>query len=343
MVNTGADFIGEIRSLIETSRAAVAQDVNAAMTLLYWNIGKRIKTEILKDSRAEYGSQVVETLAAALSAEYGRGFSKRNLFNMVKFAEVFPDFEIVQTLSAQLPWSHLLIVLSIKEEIKRNFYIEMCRIERWSFRHFQNRIDSMLFERTAISKKTEDVIIAELNNLKETDRLTPDLVFRDPYFLDFLNLKDSYSEKDVESAIIRELESFILELGIGFTFVERQKRITIDGEDFYIDLLFFHRKLNRLVVIELKLGKFKAAYKGQMELYLRWLEKYEMQPAENPPIGLILCSEGKKEQIELLQLDNSGIRVAEYLTGLPPKHLLTQRLRDAVSLAREKLQMEGRK
>ncbi|GAJ20496.1 unnamed protein product, partial [marine sediment metagenome] len=174
--------------------------------------------------------------------------------------------------------------------------------------------------------------------LRGEDRLTPDLVFRDPYFLDFLGLKDTYSEKDLETAILREMESFILELGAGFSFVARQKRITVDNEDYYLDLLFFHRKLKRLIAIELKLGKFKAAYKGQMELYLRWLEKYEKEPGEETPLGLILCAGKASEQIELLQLHNSGIKVAEYMTELPERKLLEQKLHKAVEMARKRLE-----
>ncbi len=213
----------------------------------------------------------------------------------------------------------------------------MCRIEKWSVRQLRERIDSLLFERTAISQKPDSLIKKELKALKEKDAFSTELVFRDPYILDFLGLKDFYSEKNLEDAILRELEKFILELGTGFSFIERQKRIIIDNEDFYIDLLFFHRKLKRLIVIDLKLGKFKAAYKGQMELYLRYLEKFEMQPGEKSPLGLILCTEGSKEQIELLQLDKSGIKVSEYLTELPDKKLLKQKLQKAIEVSKKSL------
>ncbi len=216
----------------------------------------------------------------------------------------------------------------------------MCRIEKWGVRTLREKIESMLYERTAISRKSDKLIIKEIEDLRENDVLTPDFVFRDPYLLHFLGLKDSYSEKSLEDAILRELEKFILELGQGFTFVERQKRIIIDTEDFNLDLLFFHRKLKRMIAIELKLGKFKAAYKGQMELYLRYLEKYEMQPGENSPLGLILCAEGNKEQIELLQLDKSGIKVAEYLTELPDKKLLQQKLHKAIEVSKKRLEIK---
>jgi predicted nuclease of restriction endonuclease-like (RecB) superfamily len=237
-----------------------------------------------------------------------------------------------------LSWSHFVEIIPLKDDLQRNFYAEMCRIERWSVRTLREKISGMLFERTAISKKPEDLVKQEIAALRDEDKLTPDLVFRDPYFLDFLGLKDSYSEKDLETAILREMEGFILELGAGFSFVARQKRITVDDEDYYLDLLFFHRKLKRLIAIELKLGKFRAAYKGQMELYLRWLEKYEREPGEKSPLGLILCAGKASEQIELLQLDESGIKVAEYMTELPKRELLEQKLHKAVKTARKRLE-----
>jgi len=211
-------------------------------------------------------------------------------------------------------------------------------MENWNVKTLREKIDSMLFERTAISRKPDELIKQELKALREENTFTPDLIFRDPYFLDFLGLKDTYNEKNLEDAILRELERFILELGQGFSFIERQKRMIIDGEDFKLDLLFYHRKLKRLIAIELKLGKFKAGYKGQMELYLRWLEKYEMQDGENAPIGLILCAEGNSEQVELLQLDKAGIKVSEYLTELPSKNLLKQKLHDALEISKKRLE-----
>jgi len=332
------NLIGDIRSLIETARHNVAVAVNAGLTILYWQIGNRIRQDILKEKRADYGKEILATLSQELTKEYGNGFSYTALTRMVRFAELFPDTQIVATLSQQLSWSHIKEILPLKKPFQRDFYAEMCRIERWSIRTLRKKIDGMLYERTAISKKPEKLIEKDLAALREEDRLTPDLVFRDPYFLDFLGLKDTFSEKDLETAILREMESFILELGAGFSFVARQKRITVDNEDHYLDLLFFHRKLKRLIAIELKLGKFKAAYKGQMELYLRWLEKYEKEPDEETPLGLILCAGKTSEQIELLQLDKSGIKVAEYMTELPNRELLEQKLHKAVKLARKQLE-----
>jgi len=210
----------------------------------------------------------------------------------------------------------------------------MCRIEKWNVRTLENKINSMLFERTALSKRPEAVIEAEIAALREHDKLTPDLILRDPYVLEFLNLNDHYIEKDLEDAIMRELEQFLLELGIGFTFMARQKRIIVDATDFYIDLLFFHRRLKRLVAIELKLGDFKPEYKGQMELYLRWLDKYEKGPGEEAPMGLILCTGKNQECIELLELGKAGIHIAEYLTSMPSKEILLQTLKTATKRAR---------
>ena len=324
----------DVRRMIEQTREGVAQTVNAGITLLYWRIGKRIQTEILGNERAEYGKEILATLSQELTEEFGRGFGRRSLFNVAAFAEIYPDTQIVQSLIAQLSWTHFQRIIPLKDPLQRDFYAEMCRVERWSTRTLVKKIDSMLFERTAISKKPEELAKAEIATLRTEDQLSPDLVFRDPYVLDFLGLKDRYLEKDLEDAILRELETFLLELGSGFAFIERQKRIQIDSDDFYIDLLFYHRSLKRLIAIDLKLGDFKAKDKGQMELYLRWLAKHEQQSSEDAPLGIILCAGKKQEQIELLELDQSGIHVAEYLTALPSPALLQQKLQAAIETAK---------
>jgi predicted nuclease of restriction endonuclease-like (RecB) superfamily len=331
------NLLKDVCSLIDQARDATARAVNSALVVLYWSIGTRIRRDILQEQRAEYGEQIVQTLSAQLTAEYGRGYGRRNLFNMIRFAETYPQCEIVQTLSAQLGWSHFLEIIHFNEELKRDFYAEMCRVERWSVRTLRQKIGGMFFERTALSRKPAELAKQELAKLRTADQLSADMVFRDPYFLDFLGLKDIYSEKDLEAGILREMEAFLLELGAGFSFVGRQKRIIIDGNDFYLDLLFYHRKLRRLIAIDLKLGKFEAGDKGQMELYLRWLAKHEREPGEESPLGLILCESAGEEQVELLQLGESGIRVATYLTELPPKTLLEKKLRAAAELARERL------
>jgi predicted nuclease of restriction endonuclease-like (RecB) superfamily len=283
----------------------------------------------------------LQTLSAQLVQDYGRGWSQRNLAYMVRFAEAFPDAKILQALSAKLSWSHFKAIVAIDDPLKRDFYAEMCRVEGWSTRTLQKKIDSMLFERTALSRKPEELARQELDSLRSEDRQSPDLVFRDPYILDFLGLEDRYLEKDLEDAILREMECFLLELGNGFAFIGRQIRIQIDDDDYYIDLLFFHRGLNRLIAIDLKLGDFKAEHKGQMELYLRWLDKHERRPSEDEPLGIILCAGKKQEQIELLELGRSGIHVAEYLTVLPPKDVLKQKLHEAIALSRQRLENAG--
>jgi len=331
------DLLTDVRTLIEQARDVAARAVNSALVLLYWQVGNRIRKDILKEQRAEYGKQILGTLSQELTADYGKGYTYDNLTRMVQLAEMFPEVQIVGTLSQQLGWSHFVEIIPLKDELKRDFYAEMCRLERWSVRTLRNKIAGMLFERTALSRKPVELAKQELAVLRTSGQLTPDLVFRDPYLLDFLGLKDTWSEKDLETAILREMESFLLELGVGFSFVARQKRIVIDREDYYLDLLFYHRKLRRLVAIDLKLAKFQAADKGQMELYLRWLEKHETEPGEEPPLGLILCEYAGHEQVELLQLGKSSIRVATYLTELPSKTLLQKKLRAAVELARERL------
>jgi predicted nuclease of restriction endonuclease-like (RecB) superfamily len=330
-------LLEDLRRMIEETRQGVAATVNAALTLLYWRIGKRINEEILKGGRAEYGKEIVVSLARQLEADYGRGFSEKSLRHMLRFAETFPDDRIVSALMRQLSWTHFLSIIYLQDSLRRDFYAEMCRIERWSTRTLQKKIGSMLYERTALSKKPEELARMELDAVRDEGKLTPDLIFRDPYFLDFLGLTGAFQEKDLEAAIMREMESVILELGAGFAFVARQKRITVDEDDFYLDLLFFHRNLRRLVAIELKLDKFRPEHKGQMELYLRWLDKYERKQGEEAPLGMILCAGKKQEQIELLELGSSGIHVAEYLVELPPRKLLAEKLHRAVELARVRL------
>jgi predicted nuclease of restriction endonuclease-like (RecB) superfamily len=334
-IKTDEVLFNEIRSLIEQTRSRVATTVNSALVLMNWHIGKRISDEVLKNKRAEYGKEIVASLSRQLTEEYGKGFTRDNLFRMVQFAEIYPETEIVASLTRQLTWTHIVEILPIKDQLKRDFYAEMCRIERWNVRTLRSKIQGMLFERTAISRKPEETIKNEIAELRDEDKLTPDLVFRDTYFLDFLGLSDTFSEKDLENAILRELEMFLLELGVGFAFVARQKRITVDGDDFHIDLLLYHRELRRLVVIELKLGKFMPADFGQTEFYLRWLDKYERKPWEESPIGLILCSEQSNERVELLALDKHDIKVADYWTQLPDKKLLERKLHEAVIMARE--------
>lgn len=326
----------ELRGLIAASRQRLAAAVNAELTLLYWRIGQRLSSEVLGGERAQYGAQLMDRLGERLAGEFGRGFEAKNLRRMVQFAQAFPDAEIVASLMRQLSWTHFLQLLPLKSEPARHFYARQCMAERWSVRELHRQIERKAYERSEIASAQGDVLAA-----RSAEASTPAVVFKDPYFLDFLGLRQGHDEADLETAILRQLEAFILELGRGFAFVERQKRMVIDGDDFYLDLLFFHRRLRRLVAIELKLGRFKAAHKGQMELYLKWLDKHERQLDEEAPIGLILCAESSREQVELLQMHKDGITVAEYWTELPPKAELEQRLHAALVEARERLARRG--
>jgi predicted nuclease of restriction endonuclease-like (RecB) superfamily len=317
----------EIKTLIEEGRNKAVMAVYSTLTLTYWQVGKRINQEVLHGERAEYGKRVVELLANELVLLYGKSFATRNLRRMMQFSEIFPDFEILSPLVSQLSWTHFTLLLPLQNNEARMFYAKQTIASKWSKRELQNQIERKAFERSEISNTK--LSLAKVDHLQGN--------FKDPYFLDFLGLRDGYLEQELENALIKELELFILELGQGFTFVERQKRMIIDGEDFYLDLLFFHRKLKRLIAIELKIGQFKAAYKGQMELYLNWLDKYERQEDEQYPIGLILCAEVGTEQVELLNMQKDNIMVAEYWTSLPPKKLLEEKLHNALIEVKERL------
>lgn len=336
-LNSPPKLLAELRQLIESARIKAATAVNAELTLLYWQVGRRIGQEVLQGERAEYGGAVVEKVADQLVGDYGRSFEVKNLRRMVQFAEVYPEQAIVVSLARQLTWTHLVALIPLKDPLQREFYQEMAQLERWSVRQLRERVGSMLYERTALSQQPEQTVRADLERLREEGRVSPPLLLKDPYLLDFVGLQDRYLEKDLEDAILRDLERFLLEMGTGFSFLARQRRIQLDGDDFYIDLLLYNRKLKRLVAIDLKLGEFKAEYKGQMELYLRWLARHEQEEGEESPLGIILCTGKKREQIELLELGKSRIHVAEYLTVLPPRAELEARLRLALEAARERL------
>lgn len=328
-------LLEKITILIKQARGNVARAIDYEMVLLYWNIGKILREEIVRKKRAEYGEQVIRSISLQLTRDYGYGFSLQNLWHMVKFYEVYPILYALRRELEGLSWTHIRTLIYLDDKLKREFYAILCRKEHWNTRTLGGRIDSMLYERTALSRFPQKTIAMHLKELSNKDKITPELVFRDPYVLDFLELEDTYSEKDLESAILKALGKFILELGRDFYFVARQKRITIDNEDFYIDLLFYHRKLKCFVAIDLKLGKFKAEYKGQMELYLKYLEKYETKENENPPVGIILCAEKNREQIELLFLPGDRIKVAEYLTRLPSKRLFKEKLHKAMQISEQ--------
>lgn len=329
-------LFNDVCLIIDEARRHVATYVNVEAVMLKWHVGKRIKEDVLFNQRAEYGKEILKTLSEKLTEKYGAGWGLKSLQHCLRAAYTFSEDEIAYALRIQLSWTHLRSLMFMEDTLERQFYMEMCRIEHWDTRTLDEKIDSQLYQRTAISQRPEEVIKRELDELRDADMLNPDIVFRSTYFLDMLGLPDVFSEKDLENSILNQLLEFIKELGSDFTFVDRQKRITVDSEDYFIDLLFFHRGLRRLVAIDLKLGKFKPAYEGQMRLYLRYLNKNDRKPWEEEPIGLILCSEGNTEHIQYFMLDaDSDIRVAQYYTELPSKEVLADRLQRAIAIARE--------
>jgi predicted nuclease of restriction endonuclease-like (RecB) superfamily len=327
LIKSEKQLLEELFLLIEHTQKQTHTQLLSSVTILFWHLGKRINEYNLQDARAEYGKQIVVTLSRQLVDKYGRNFEEKNLRRMLQFAEQFKEKEIVVTLSRQLSWSHIIVLLPLKKQEAKLYYAEKVATEMWGVRTLRKQIGLKAFERATIA-----------NSTMQLDKLPAENLFKDPYFLDFLGLSDDFMEKDLEKAILNDLEKFILELGRGFAFVERQKRIIIDGDDYNLDLLFYHRKLKRLVAIELKIGKFKAKFKGQMELYLKWLDRNEKQEDELPPIGLILCTETSKEQIELLEMHKDGIMVAEYWIDLPPKKELERKLQVALLEAKERIE-----
>lgn len=341
IVNKNNEIVlfNDVCNIIDQTRNKIAVYVNTEVCLTNWYVGKRIKEDVLYNQRAEYGKQILKNLSKRLTEQYGSGWSIYKLQHCARAAYTFTEDEIVYATRTQLSWTHLRSLMGVKDSLERQFYAQMCTIEHWDTRTLDEKIDQQLYQRTAISRKPEEVIKKELQEARNNNQLLPDMVFRSSYILDMLGLPDVFSESDLETAIITQIEDFIKELGSDFTFVARQKRITVDAVDYYIDLLFFHRELRRLVVIDLKLGKFKPEYEGQMLLYLRYLNQNEKKPWEESPIGLILCSEGNTEHVEYLMLDeNSPIKVAQYYTQLPDKKLLAAKLKKAIAIAREQSQ-----
>jgi predicted nuclease of restriction endonuclease-like (RecB) superfamily len=331
-----ANLLQDISQLIESAKNHVAQYANAALVMLYWQIGQRIHQDILNEERAEYGEQVVKQLAHELKERYGSGFDRPNLSRMIKFSRLYPDQQICVTLSHKLSWSHLVKLIAVENTLQRDFYTEMCCLERWNVRNLREKIDGMLYERTAIAKQPEAIIKTELEKLKQGDRTNPDLYLQDPCLLKFLYPRQILTEHDLEEAILDELQAFIQEMGSDFCFVARQKRMSTLHNDRFLDLLFFHRGMRRVIAIELKMTAFQPEHAGQMEWYLKWLAKHEQRPGEESPLGIIICAKKDQEDIELLELNKNGIHVAEYITALPPRDVFEAKLHTAIEMAREK-------
>lgn len=312
--------------VIEEGQAAAARQANLALTLTFWRLGRLVGEEVLGSERDAYGEQIVVSLGRQLVERYGRSYEEKNPRRMIQFAQQFPDEQIVVSLGRQLSWTHFRALLPLKSSEARAFYVQEAMAQGLSVRGLRHLISRKAFERREIANAQ---VVGETG--------VPRDVFRDPYLLDFLGLEDTFLERDLEAAIVRDMEAFLLEAGNGFAFVERQKRMIIDDDDYHLDLLFFSRPLRRLVAVELKIGKFKAAYEGQMKLYLKWLDRYERREGEESPIGLILCTETGREQIELLEMHKDGIVVAEYWTALPPKAELQARFQQIYQAAAERV------
>jgi predicted nuclease of restriction endonuclease-like (RecB) superfamily len=315
-----------VAAIIESRKARAGAYANREVTMMYWEVGHYINSVVLDFKRAEYGKQIFSTLSRKLIPNYGRSFERENLYRMTQFAKLFPDLDTVSGLSQVLSWSHFSELIRLKADEARLFYANDAATRHLGVRELRRQISRKAFER------------GEIFNIEQTaESIIPFNVFKDPYLLDALGLKDNYLEADLEEAILIGLEAFILEFGHGLAFVERQKRMTMDGDDFKLDLLFYHRVLQRLVAIDLKIGSFKPEYMGQMRFYLKWLNRFERQTGEQTPIGIILCTGASRDQIELLELDKEGIAVAEYWTELPPKAEFERKIKEILYEARERL------
>jgi len=321
-----AKLFENVSSIIENRRFRAQRHINHESILMFWEIGKHISSTLLNGEQSTYGKQILVTVSRNLQMNYGNSFEYRNIARMIQFATRFPDFENLVTLSRELSWSHFIALLPLKSDDAFMFYAQDAISRQLGVRELRRQISRKAFERR------------ENYNLQLSDETrVPFNMFKDPYLLNNMGLRDNYLEADLEKAILADLESFILEFGNGFTFVARQKRMIMDDEDYVLDLLFYHRILKRLVAVELKVGKFRPAYMGQMRFYLKWLNRYERQEGEQAPIGLILCTQASRDQIELMELDKEGIAVAEYWTELPPKAEFERKIQEILQETRERL------
>jgi predicted nuclease of restriction endonuclease-like (RecB) superfamily len=324
------EFIRYLIGVVETGRRTAAVQANSALTLTHWLIGQAIATQVSRDERGEYGRNLFATVSRTLTERYGKGFDPQTLRRTVQFAEEFPDYETVATLSRTLSWSHIVELLPLRDSEARAFYAKQVGDQRLSVRELRGVIARKGFERRQIA-----------DSQITPGSAVPLDTFQDPYLLDFLGLKSEYSEADLEAAVIRELEKFLLEFGRGFTFVARQKRMSVGVDHFYLGLLLYNRNLRRLVAVDFKVGAFKAGDKGQMDLYLKWLNRYERKPWEEAPIGLLLVTKANRQEVELLEMHEDGIMVAEYWTQVLPDQDLEARLAEIIRAAQERLARRG--
>ncbi|PKY09803.1 hypothetical protein B1757_13020 [Acidithiobacillus marinus] len=329
----------EIVLLLDTARLAAARSVNAVMTATYWEIGRRIvEMDQGGQDRAAYGDALIERLAGDLTKRFGRGFSRQNLQQMRSFYLAWPIETIRQTVSGEssdlsniaatfpLPWSAYVRLLSVKNEAARRFYETEALRCGWSVRQLDRQVNSQFYERIALSRN-KAAMLQKAEQAESGDSVTPEQALKDPFVLEFLNLKDEYSESELEEALIQHLADFLMELGDDFAFVGRQRRLRLDDSWFRVDLLFFHRQLKCLIVIDLKVGKFSHADAGQMHMYLNYAKAHWMKPGENPPIGLILCADkGSAEAHYALDGLPNKVLAAEYQTVLPDEKLLADEI-----------------
>jgi predicted nuclease of restriction endonuclease-like (RecB) superfamily len=329
-------LLNDIDDLIKHAKQHVSKEFNVTHVLLNWHIGNRINQEILNNDRAGYGKTIIVQLSEQLQAKHGSGYDKTALSRMIKFAKIYPEMEAVARISQQLRWTHIIQLIAIKDDLKRDFYTEMCLVENWGAGILHNNLDSMYYERTGLAKKPEKLIKQDIEKIRKEKVIVPEIIFHDPQFLRFVGLPTGHSENDLENTILNELTVFMQEFGSDFCFVARQKKMSTERTDRYLDLLFYHRGMRRLIAIELKIGRFEPSHKGQMEWYLNWLDKNERKPGEEKPLGIILCSDKDQEDIEYLEFDNTGIHISQYLTELPPKEILEAKLKKAIAIAREK-------
>lgn len=323
---SGGELVDQVSALIEQAQSFASAQVNATLTLRNWYIGRLIDVAILRGERAGHDQELVASLAQQLTVRYGRGYDRTNLYRMVRFSQQFSEPELVASMAQQVSWTHFRELLPLATDEARAFYVKEIIDRHLSVRDLRYAISRKAFERREIAD----------SQIPEGSAVPLD-AFRDPVLLDMLGLADTFLERDLEAALCHDMEAFLLEVGRGWAFIERQKRMTFDGDDYSLDLLFYSRPQRRLIAVELKIGKFKPSYQGQMNFYLKWLNRHERQADENPPIGLILCTEASRDQIELLELHKDGIVVAEYWTTLPPKAELQARIQAVYREAQERI------
>ena len=318
-------LLEDVQNIIENRKRIISQHANHNAVVMFWEVGKRINTELLNEKRAEYGKRIVSTLSTQLQTQYGNAFGKRSIQRMVQFAIQFPNLEIVSNISPYVSWSHIIELLPHPMDAKVYYFNEIHKA-LLNVRDLRTMISRKAYERREIANTQ----IGELSAV-------PFNVFKDPYLLDTLGLHDTFLEGDLESAMLLKIENVMMELGIG-SLEYRQKRISVGKKDYHLDLLFFNRELRRLVAVELKFGEFKISYKAQMEFYLKWLNENARKEHEEAPIGMILCTKADRAIVEFLELDKSGIVVAEYWTNLPPKAEFERRINEILAEAQERLE-----